>query len=68
MRNIESFELEETLKGCLVQLPAVNKNTYTRSGAQGPRPSRPPLWATCASLTALIVKTSSFLPPKSLLI
>lgn len=29
---LESFELEETFKGHVVQLPCKNRNTYSRSG------------------------------------
>jgi len=38
-RITESFELEGTLKGHLVQLPAVNRDTYSCIRCSEPRPS-----------------------------
>ena len=58
---IELLELEGTLKGHLVPLPALSRDTHNSISAQSP-PSLtlgicrdgapPPLWATCASGTS----------------
>jgi len=56
---IERFELEETLKGRLVPLPAMDRDTHSSIRCSEPRPAWSwvsagmglplPLWATCAS-------------------